>query len=124
MCVSTVTAGEQLRVGYIQILVCSLSCEFSFQDMPGVVAFLSAKDIPGKNSFVPVGLMGLFEDEEVCRFYRNISAVPKANGGADVEMLQWNEIFLGMLVVSDDIFSVRVKERDLGQVTETILKVS
>jgi xanthine dehydrogenase molybdopterin-binding subunit B len=36
-----------------------------FQDIPGIVAFLSAKDIPGKNSFTPVGLMALFEDEEV-----------------------------------------------------------
>jgi xanthine dehydrogenase molybdopterin-binding subunit B len=36
-----------------------------FQDIPGVVAFLSAKDIPGKNSFAVVGLMTLFEDEEV-----------------------------------------------------------
>jgi xanthine dehydrogenase molybdopterin-binding subunit B len=36
-----------------------------FQDIPGVVAFLSAKDIPGKNSFIPVGLLTMIEDEEV-----------------------------------------------------------
>jgi hypothetical protein len=33
--------------------------------MPGIVAFLSAKDIPGKNSFIPVGLLTMVEDEEV-----------------------------------------------------------
>jgi hypothetical protein len=33
--------------------------------MPGIVAFLSAKDIPGKNSFVVVGLISLDEEEEV-----------------------------------------------------------
>ena len=38
---------------------------FIFQDIPGIVAFLSAKDIPGKNSFIPVGMVMLFEDEEV-----------------------------------------------------------
>jgi len=36
-----------------------------FQDIPGIVAFLSAKDIPGKNSFVPVGLLTMIEEEEV-----------------------------------------------------------
>jgi xanthine dehydrogenase molybdopterin-binding subunit B len=36
-----------------------------FQDIPGIVAFLTAKDIPGKNSFVPLGLMLMLEDEEV-----------------------------------------------------------
>jgi xanthine dehydrogenase molybdopterin-binding subunit B len=36
-----------------------------FQDIPGIVAFLNAKDIPGKNSFIPVGLMFMLEDEEV-----------------------------------------------------------
>jgi xanthine dehydrogenase molybdopterin-binding subunit B len=36
-----------------------------FQDIPGIVAFLTAKDIPGKNSFIPVGLVMLVEDEEV-----------------------------------------------------------
>jgi xanthine dehydrogenase molybdopterin-binding subunit B len=60
--------------------------------MPGVVAFLSAKDIPGRNSFVPVGLILLFEDEEVCRFFGNVNAVPKTNRGTDVEMVQWNKI--------------------------------
>jgi xanthine dehydrogenase molybdopterin-binding subunit B len=39
--------------------------------MPGVVAFLSAKDIPGKNSFTPVGLIMLTEDEEVCKICKN-----------------------------------------------------
>ncbi|KDR17215.1 hypothetical protein L798_08320, partial [Zootermopsis nevadensis] len=34
-------------------------------EMPGVVAFLSAKDIPGENSFIPLGLISLFEDEEL-----------------------------------------------------------
>ncbi|XP_069694441.1 xanthine dehydrogenase-like isoform X2 [Periplaneta americana] len=33
--------------------------------MPGVVAFLSAKDIPGKNNFIPVGLLGMVEEEEL-----------------------------------------------------------
>jgi xanthine dehydrogenase molybdopterin-binding subunit B len=36
-----------------------------FQDIPGIVAFLSAKDIPGKNSFIPVGILTMVEDEEV-----------------------------------------------------------
>jgi len=36
-----------------------------FQHIPGIVAFLTAKDIPGKNSFIPVGLMLMYEDEEV-----------------------------------------------------------
>jgi len=36
-----------------------------FQDSPGIVAFLSAKDIPGKNSFIPIKLAFLDEDEEV-----------------------------------------------------------
>jgi xanthine dehydrogenase molybdopterin-binding subunit B len=45
--------------------------------MPGVVAFLSAKDIPGKNSFTPVGLVMIFEDEEVCNIYKNCIAVIK-----------------------------------------------
>jgi xanthine dehydrogenase molybdopterin-binding subunit B len=36
-----------------------------FQDIPGIVAFLCAKDIPGKNSFIPVGLLSMVEDEEV-----------------------------------------------------------
>jgi len=36
-----------------------------FQDIPGVVAFLSAKDIPGKNSFIPVGLLTMTDEEEV-----------------------------------------------------------
>jgi xanthine dehydrogenase molybdopterin-binding subunit B len=40
-------------------------CSLIFQDIPGIVAFLSAKDIPGKNSFAPVGLILLDEDEEV-----------------------------------------------------------
>jgi len=38
---------------------------FMFQDIPGIVAFLTAKDIPGKNSFIPLGLVFLNEDEEV-----------------------------------------------------------
>lgn len=50
----------------MQILICNLLCTLSFQEMPGVVAFLSAKDIPGENSFIPLGLISLFEDEEVC----------------------------------------------------------
>jgi xanthine dehydrogenase molybdopterin-binding subunit B len=46
-----------------------------FQDIPGVVAFLSAKDIPGKNSYVPFGLvLAFFEDEEevclICSYKR------------------------------------------------------
>jgi xanthine dehydrogenase molybdopterin-binding subunit B len=36
-----------------------------FQDIPGIVAFLTAKDIPGKNSFIPVGLLTMVEEEEV-----------------------------------------------------------
>jgi xanthine dehydrogenase molybdopterin-binding subunit B len=36
-----------------------------FQEIPGVVAFLSAKDIPGKNTFTPLGLMSIVEEEEV-----------------------------------------------------------
>jgi xanthine dehydrogenase molybdopterin-binding subunit B len=36
-----------------------------FQDIPGIIAFLTAKDIPGKNSFIPLGLMSMVEDEEV-----------------------------------------------------------
>jgi len=36
-----------------------------FQDIPGIVAFLTVKDIPGKNSFIPVGLVFMAEDEEV-----------------------------------------------------------
>jgi xanthine dehydrogenase molybdopterin-binding subunit B len=46
-----------------------------FQDIPGVVAFLSAKDIPGKNSFIPSGLaLDFFEDDEevslICSYKR------------------------------------------------------
>jgi xanthine dehydrogenase molybdopterin-binding subunit B len=44
-----------------------------FQDIPGIIAFLTAKDIPGKNSFIPMGLMFMDEDEEVsflCRYKR------------------------------------------------------
>jgi xanthine dehydrogenase molybdopterin-binding subunit B len=36
-----------------------------FQDIPGIIAFLTAKDIPGKNSFIPVGLLTMVEEEEV-----------------------------------------------------------
>jgi len=36
-----------------------------FQNIPGIVGFLTAKDIPGKNSFVPVGLLTMTEEEEV-----------------------------------------------------------
>jgi hypothetical protein len=36
-----------------------------FQDIPGIVAFLTAKDKKRKNSFIPVGLILAVEDEEV-----------------------------------------------------------
>jgi len=36
-----------------------------FQHIPGIIAFLTAKDIPGKNSFIPVGLLTMVEEEEV-----------------------------------------------------------
>jgi len=50
----------------LQVFIpCNLLHSFVFQDIPGVVAFLTAKDIPGKNSFIPVGLVTLDEDEEV-----------------------------------------------------------
>jgi xanthine dehydrogenase molybdopterin-binding subunit B len=78
-------------VGCMQILICDFSCAFSFQDMPGVVAFLSAKDIPGRNSFVPVELFALHEDEEVCRFSRNVNAVTKMYGGTNIRIFQQNE---------------------------------
>jgi xanthine dehydrogenase molybdopterin-binding subunit B len=45
--------------------LCKLLHPFVFQDIPGIIAFLTAKDIPGKNSFVPVPLVFLNEDEEV-----------------------------------------------------------
>jgi hypothetical protein len=53
--------------------------------MPGVVAFLSAKDIPGKNSFIPVGLIALNEDEEVCKICINFIVVMKIDVRTDVE---------------------------------------
>jgi len=49
--------------------LCNLLHSFLFQDIPGIVAFLSAKDIPGKNSFIRPGLMMLPEDEEVQFIY-------------------------------------------------------
>jgi len=49
--------------------LCNLLHSFLFQDIPGIVAFLSAKDIPGKNSFIHPGLMMLSEDEEVHFIY-------------------------------------------------------
>lgn len=33
--------------------------------MPGVVAFYSAKDIPGENNFVPLKAMLIFQAEEI-----------------------------------------------------------
>jgi hypothetical protein len=59
--------------------------------MPGIVAFLSAKDIPGKNSFIPVGLLFMFEDEEVCVFCRHVAVTPKTNDRTDIGMPEWNE---------------------------------
>ena len=50
----------------LQVFIpCNLLHSFMFQGIPGVVAFLTAKDIPGKNSFVPVGLLTMVEEEEV-----------------------------------------------------------
>ena len=46
-------------------ILCNLLLSFMFQYIPGVVAFLSAEDIPGKNSFIPVGLLTMIEEEEV-----------------------------------------------------------
>ena len=51
----------------LQVFVpCNLLHPFVFfQDIPGIVAFLTAKDIPGKNSFIPLELFLMVEDEEV-----------------------------------------------------------
>jgi hypothetical protein len=52
--------------------------------MPGVVAFFSSKDIPGKNSFIPVGLISMYEDEEVCRVWTDVIVVMKTDGRTGV----------------------------------------
>ena len=55
-----------VHLSLFQVFIpCNLLYSFVFQDIPGIVAFLTAKDIPGKNSFVPVGIMFMYEDEEV-----------------------------------------------------------
>lgn len=38
---------------------------FYFQKIPGVVAFFSAKDIPGKNTFTPLKTPFGIEEEEI-----------------------------------------------------------
>lgn len=53
-CLTTVGQGYITNIDASEIL-----------DIPGIVAFLSAKDIPGKNSFIPVGLFAMVEDEEL-----------------------------------------------------------
>ncbi|GFG40150.1 hypothetical protein Cfor_02488, partial [Coptotermes formosanus] len=53
-CLTTVGQGYITNIDASEIL-----------DIPGIVAFLSAKDIPGKNSFIPVGILTMVEDEEI-----------------------------------------------------------
>jgi len=53
-CLTTVGQGYIANIDASEIL-----------DIPGIVAFLTAKDIPGKNSFIPLGLMFMLEDEEI-----------------------------------------------------------